>query len=524
MVSVNSSFDAGVLRVCYHGKNRNRSEINKEIFEKCINTIYNCPIVCNYIREEEEIGSHDVEVVKTSKGLKLVNITTPVGVVPTGANYWWEEVEEENGVVHEYLCVDVLIWKRQEAYSKLKENGITDESMEITVKDGEMIDGYYRVYDFEFTAFCLLGTAEPCFESASVRLFEKDEFVSQYSLMMADLKEEIAKVQPANAVGILHPQNFSEGGNETLDKKLELLAKYNLTVDMLDFNIEDFELDELEQKFEEIKNAAEGNDGGQDGADNTPTDGEGNGEGNGEGEKPENYALTAEQFRSGLIEALSAERMMSSWGEEIPRYIYVDYDTEVSEVYCYDYEDWKLYGFTYTTNGDVVTVNFADKKRKKFSIVDFDEGDTDLGFAHVYESISDINHSQNKAEFETEKGELEAKYSEATNTIDSLNTEIAELRKFKEGKLKDERDEAEEAVFSEFEDLTGVEAFETLRENAGEYSIEDLEEKCFAIRGRKNSNMNFSTQRKTPKLPAHQHNKDNDEPYEGLFLKYGSRK
>ena len=524
MVSVNSSFDAGVLRVCYHGKNRNRSEINKEIFEKCINTIYNCPIVCNYIREEEEIGSHDVEVVKTSKGLKLVNITTPVGVVPTGANYWWEEVKEENGVVHEYLCVDVLIWKRQEAYSKLKENGITDESMEITVKDGEMIDGYYRVYDFEFTAFCLLGTAEPCFESASVRLFEKDEFVSQYSLMMSDLKEEIAKVQPANAVDILHPQNFSEGGNETLDKKLELLAKYNLTVDMLDFNIEDFELDELEQKFEEIKNAAEGNDGSQDGADNTPTDGEGNGEGNGEGEKPESYALTAEQFRSGLIEALSAERMMSSWGEEIPRYIYVDYDTEVSEVYCYDYEDWKLYGFTYTTNGDVVTVNFTDKKRKKFSIVDFDEGDNDFGFAHVYESISDINHSQNKAEFETEKGKLEAKYSEATSTIDNLNNEIAELRKYKEGKLKDERDDAEEAVFSEFADLVGVEAFETLKENAGNYSIEDLEEKCFAIRGRKNSNMNFSISNKTPKLPTHQHTKNEDEPYEGIFLKYGSRK
>ncbi|MGN1157168.1 MAG: hypothetical protein ACI4TK_13405 [Agathobacter sp.] len=523
MVSINSSFDAGVLRVCYHGRNRNRSEINKDIFEKCINTIYNCPIVCNYIREEDEIGSHDVEVVKTNKGLKLVNITTPVGVVPTGANYWWEEVEEENGVVHEYLCVEVLIWKRQEAYSKLKENGITDESMEITVKDGEMIDGYYRVYDFEFTAFCLLGTAEPCFESASVRLFEKDEFAAMYSTMMSDLKEEIIKAQPANAVDILHPQNYSEGGNETLDKKLELLAKYNLTVDMLDFNIEDFELDELEQKFEEIKNAAEA-DAGQDGADNTPNDGEGNGEDNGsDNGVSEKFAL-AEQFRGELIEALSAVKMVSSWGEEIPKYIYVDYDTELSEVYCYDYEDWKLYGFSYSVNGDAVTIDFACKKRKKFSIVDFDEGDIDLGFAHVYESITIINQSQNKAEFAGEKEELETKYSEATKTIKTLNSEIEMLRKFKEDKLKDERDNAEEAVFSKFEDLSGVEAFEALRENASEYSIEDLEEKCFAIRGRKNSSMSFSAQNKTPKLPVNKHNETEDEPYGGLFIKYGTHK
>ena len=40
--------------------------------------------------------------------------------------------------------------------------------MEITVKDGELIDGVFHIYDFEFTAFALIGVA-PCFES-SLRL------------------------------------------------------------------------------------------------------------------------------------------------------------------------------------------------------------------------------------------------------------------------------------------------------------------------------------------------------------------
>ena len=134
LVEKNSSFDSGVLRVAYTGKNRNNSFISKETYERCIQSIYNCPIVCNYDRETDTIGSHDIELVSTDDGgMKIVNITQPVGVIPESAKYWWEEIEDNSGV-HEYLCVDALIWKRQEAYRKIKDDGITDESMEISIK------------------------------------------------------------------------------------------------------------------------------------------------------------------------------------------------------------------------------------------------------------------------------------------------------------------------------------------------------------------------------------------------------
>ncbi len=100
----------------------------------------------------------------------------PVGVVPESARYFWREITEDDGSVHNYLCVDVLLWKRQEAYKKIKEDGITAESMEISVKDGRMQDGFFVIDDFEFTAFCLLGSAEPCFESASLAMFSMDSF------------------------------------------------------------------------------------------------------------------------------------------------------------------------------------------------------------------------------------------------------------------------------------------------------------------------------------------------------------
>ena len=87
-------------------------------------------------------------------------MTQPVGVIPESANYWWETYEDKN-VSREYLCVDALIWKRQEAYQKIKDNVVTDESMEIKVLDGRMKDGVYVIDAFEFLAFCLLESAEP---------------------------------------------------------------------------------------------------------------------------------------------------------------------------------------------------------------------------------------------------------------------------------------------------------------------------------------------------------------------------
>lgn len=125
-------------------------------------SIYNCPIVCRYDREADEIGSHDMEVVKREDGrVSLVNITNPVGVIPESASYWWEEIEEEDGSIHEYLCVDALLWKRQEAYEKIKEDGITDESMEISIQEGHMKDGVYVIEQFELPPSVFLVQRSP---------------------------------------------------------------------------------------------------------------------------------------------------------------------------------------------------------------------------------------------------------------------------------------------------------------------------------------------------------------------------
>lgn len=535
LTEINSSFDKGVLRVAYTGKNRNKSFISKETFEKCIDTIYNVPIVCNYNRETDSIGAHDVDIVKTCKGTKLINITQPVGIVPESANIWWENVEEDDGSIHEYLCVEIIIWKRQEAYAKIKENGITDESMEIKVKSGKTIDGYYHIDSFEFTAFCLLESAEPCFESACIEMFTLKSFHDQYTKMMSDFKEHFSKVTTSMEDDI-KTQNLSKGGNIALER-MKLLSEYGLTVETLDFNIDDYTVEELKAKFEAMKKTKSSDDdddnndpGNTDTStgqsdDNTNSSGSSeNGDENNndpddnQNEDESNYSLTGEQFLSQLYESLSVVKYTDPYWGEMNKYLYVDYDHDASEVYCYDCEDWKLYGFTYSMNGDNVVIDFDSKKRKKFSIVDFDEGAADFNYKYAFEMFGRTISASKDAEILRIKTASEEKFSQDAQTINNLQSELNTLREYQRSKFKEERQHAESKLFAKFSELDGVEAFEALRADCSDMTLEDIENKCFEIKGR-NATVNFSIAKpKSTRIAVEK--KYEDEPYGGLFIQY----
>lgn len=481
----NTSFDSGILRVCYTGRNRNNSFISKETFERCMPSIYNCPIVCRYDRDADEIGAHDMELVTDGGGdMRLVNLTQPVGVVPESAEYWWENIEDDTGL-HEYLCVNVLLWKRQEAYRKIRENGITDESMEISVKEGEMIDGVYVIKRFEFTAFCLLGSAQPCYESASLEMFSCDSFKAQLDEMMKEFKEELKTAQSLQKVCI-NRQNYSEGGERILEEKNALMAQFGLSAEMLDFNIEDFGIEELRAKFEAMK------------------------PGDKSAENPESFALEGE-FYTELRERLSEEKTDTPWGVDC-RYWLWDYDKDNGEVYGVDIGDRKIYGMPYKTDGDRVVIDFAGRKRMKLAVVPFDEGGQADPVSGMFAAIAE-KYSANNAQW-TEK------YQSAADTIAAMENELDALRRFKEeadfARAKSERDE----VLAKFNDLNGVEAFETLREKSAEYSAEELEEKCFALRGRYGTEAKFAYEQKAPRLPVIKSG-GASEPYGGIFAEYG---
>lgn len=477
---LNSSFDAGLLKVCYTGDNNNKSHISRETFEKCMGTIYNCPIVCNYDRETDELGGHDIMLVTGADGEKrIINATTPVGVVPESANPRFETMEDENGVEHEYLLADVVIWKRQEAYERIKNGGVVGESMEITVnsyKRNKKTD-IRDIDDFEFTAMCLLGDNKtPCFEGASLELYSASNLKDKIDDMMHDLKDSYESVMTSFTKGVddIHTPNTpennknTEGGENDLEDNIQTPAE-NAEV--------------IEQVVETV--ATEN------------------------GTNNESFELSS-TLREWLDSAVRKIVEETRWGLD-RAYWYVDHDADLSMVYVCSVNDCgKYFALKYTLNNDSVEVDVNSKTPVKMAFVPMAEGADAPQNGLVYALGNVIDGLNNDiAEKDSKIGELTATASE-----------VEGLRKFKLDVEAESRNAAVSAVFEKFSCLDGNESFEALKNNYGDMSAEDIEEKCYAIKGKMSdvANVTFTLNETSIKTSVDTHEHESEyKPYGSLF-------
>ena len=486
LCEVNRSFDKGVLKIAYHGKNRNGTYISKEAFENALPSLANVPVVTHYLRKDDELGGHDMELITGEDGkLYMVYVTEPVGVVPSSPNCWWEEVEETNGDVHEYLCVEVLLWKRQEAYKLIKESGVVGQSMEITINDGHDGDDAYCIDSFIFTALCLLGDEhEPCFESASLNVFGLSSFQAQYQEMLNEFKLAFAQVSGTNPV---------QGGEEPMNNELDV----NVPVEDAPENIVvDVDTDTSSVEAVEAPVDGEGNEGGEgenfeetpaeptvetptedgvegSGADNPVDDSDGvDGESSDEPVE-EQFSLTLMDKLGEIQMALaSKESILDPWGYEMPRFCFVD--VQDSDVIFWDAkENWMLMGAPIVESGDKISINFEQMKRKKVSYEDFIDGSSANDWMNqMFTSLSDRLVSAERL------NELQGQY-------DVLNGKYTVLYDAEQARLDAERREAVAGVFEKFEKLLGGDAeFEALKSEEHN-DVEALENKCFSLYGKK---------------------------------------
>lgn len=519
---INPSFDTARLRIAYTGKNRNNSFISREAFERAIPSMYNCPVVANYIRDENEIGSHDGEFINNKDGeIEYINITQPVGIVPESASYDWETVDD-NGVIHQYLCTDVILWKRQEAYQKIIDNGITDQSMEIAVTDGEIVDGYYDIRDFHFTAFCLLGTAEPCFESAALFTFSNDGFKQQYIQMMKEFKAAFSDADVK-----------TKEGENGLDRFKELLAKYQLEESELDFDYSEMTDEELENMLEEFADRKKAKNEDSE----TEIEDEDNAEDPAEDEDDEDddedvstqsnqsdedeisdvdvvddttdddssddggsdFALNS-QIHDAICAALFEEEIEEEWGS-FCRYWLQDYDLDKKEVYFYDKKfNYTLYGAPFGFDGDDVIIEFEKAKRKKYVIEDYIEGESeqskqDYSICEIFKKFNEICSAQKQ--------------------------EIDKLSQFEQSILTERRKIEESALFEKFdEELKDCEEYKILKSNSKDFTLEELEKELFALVGKMNFSLENKKSQNKPIVNFNeeiQSSEDDEDEFGGLF-------
>lgn len=525
ITDINSSFAKGRLKVMYLGKNRNKTFFDEEDVQRALPTLRNVPIVCNWMADEGIIGGHDMGKFKDADGkVRLINLTDPCGVVPESAKFSIETELDENGVGHKYLIADgVILWKRQDVYQHIKNdlNGKVDHSMEIDIFKRQNKDGVMHIKDFQFTALCLLERDAPCFEGSELELYSACNNTEAFKEKFNQMLQELSEINMVNSsVNEGDNTEFSSKGGTELEEKLELVNKYGIKVEDLDFSLEDVSMEELEEKLKAYSTdngtepeATPEPEGTAD-PEPAPAEPEATPEPTADPEPaPEPEATPAEGsfalesvFREELYKALEVEKVETEWGS-FPRYSYVDCNKDTNEVYAFDMNDWTLYGFKYTVNGDAVSVDFDSKSRKKFEIVDFVDGEAAGQFSQISEMFS---KAENKIK---ENAEAFAKFS-------ILEAEVEELRKFKADVEDAANANAREEVLARFSMLNGNEMFEALVSSAKEHTVEDLEEKCYAILGRVNAGkFSLKNESKAPKLAIEKPEQE-DAPYGGIVEKY----
>lgn len=463
LTEINPSFDKGVIRVAYTGKNRNNTFFSKETFERCMDSIYNIPVVAYYSREDDSIAGHEFDMVKKDGEYQLIPVTQPVGVVPKDANWYWEIVEDKTGI-HEYLNVEVLIWKRQECYDKIKRDGCEGQSMEITVKDGEMKDGCYYINSFYYTALCLLGEGhEPCFESAGLTLYQKSHYNEEWEKLKEDFKKEFSNLNTK----------------------------------------EDQPMDDSKIKTNENPEVNE--------PETTPT------------EPNAEFTLNLNEFMGEIHNILSEIKYTDKWGETWNRYWFVDMQ-EQEVIVCDCQEHYHNYGVPVLQNGDKVTLDFANCKRKKIRYENYADGE-EMPDTNVFEAIMDgsmeVLHNA-KTESEAKIGKLTEEYEALKAQADETVIKYQALYTAEQERIASEVKAQKESVLEQFEsELKGDAEFESLKADMDNMEVKEIETQCYALFGKKKAAALFAV-KQNKKSTINIGEPEGDEPpkqgaYGGLF-------
>ena len=181
--SINPSFHKAKTRIMAIESIANRCNFSKESVVNGLPTLKNVPIV-TYFNENGNLGDHEIS---RDKDGKPIFKTYGIGVIPESAEQWIEEVEE-NGETKQYLCSDVLLWKRQKReYEFIQKHKELSVSMEVQITSSCFDENKVLNIDaFYFTAVTVLGVGvNPAFDNASLTFSKQDDQIQE---MMFDLK------------------------------------------------------------------------------------------------------------------------------------------------------------------------------------------------------------------------------------------------------------------------------------------------------------------------------------------------
>ena len=468
------------VRVCHTLLNRNGSYISEDSMKAAMPSLKYSPLLANIHQLDDgtwDFHSHDYHIETDENGNEhVVYDEKQVGTFTADEPY----LEYDKDMDKTYVVARVAI---PESYTRcadiIREKNGTKVSCELIIYDCSYNakEKYLQLDNFEFAGCTCLGSEKdgtPIGEGmlgSKITLedfSEENNSLIKFNEKMVELQARLEKLETACFDN--KENNSKEGGNENLNKFDELCQKYEKTVDDITFDYENMSDDELVEAFAKAFDETDSTDDGSEG-DSTPsgnetaTDGTVEGENNpteknpdesekGDTTEDETPFIDDDESKKKINNALTRTFEISHDDIRYALYnllsSYEDVDNEwyyITGVYdsYFVYENWdggKIYGQKYTKDNDNVTLDGERYSLHKTYLTD-------------------------------------SEYAE----IESMRSNYAELRAFKENVEKNELHSKKESLLADekYSVLSDNEAFTELKKNMDNYSLDDLETKAKVI-------------------------------------------
>ena len=471
------------LKSCHIGLNRNQSCISEDVMNKYKSSFKGRPILGSIIKTETgeyEFHSHDYTI---NEDGEVEYQEQPVGVISEIEEPYLEYDKDEDKT---YLMVKGNIFTDYSRAAEILERRKTCKcSVEIAVNEmsWNCDENYLSIDAFTFMGVTILGFEEDgvteiqegmkgskiTIDNFSVE--QNSMFNANYSDKIVDLLSNIDK----KLDNLSYNKINQEGGKAKVNHFEELLEKYGVKLEDIDFEYEEMSDEELDVKFAELfDDSGDGEPAGE------PTNGEGEVEpASEEGEESEEQEVEpvaeVEPISEPEIEVepvvveVEPEVDPEVTDDGVPKKKKVE-NHEVKYELSHDDVRYALYellnaqsddGYYYTWIVEVYDDKFIyeDYETCKFYRQRYSKGDDSIALDG--EAVEVFNEWLSKEE---------------KDALDALKADYAELKSFKEQYELAELKAAKDAVFEspEYEEIKETAEFTALIEEADNYTVEEL--------------------------------------------------
>lgn len=484
--------------ICHDLENYNGSYFDVSTLEKMGEKLAGVPVV-GYISanniNEKDFSGHEERLVIQDGEISFEYLGRAYGCVLENNDWQIEQKEHEDGSVRNYLTCKCIVWNMfKDAIEIFERDGKKSHSMELqegSIQGKFEKDGYFHFTDATIRALCILGEEiQPAMSNSIIEKFSQVDFSSQVQELLFEINESIKQFSSNQSSNLeVDDINFSAKEDKKLNEKMELIAKYGLIIEELDFSIEEISLEDLEEKLKEFTKE--------------------------EDKKEVSFSATYRQKRDALNNALDPKIERDNDGNLIyEEYYWVsDFDDEYvyveRSIWTADNYENTHGRYAYTFNEETLTATI---------ISEFEE--MILTWLTLEENQK-LQEERNSVIVEYEK--IKDEFEDYKNKYSIPNEEVERLQNFEKETLENQRKEAEEILFAQFDEkLKGVEEYETLKTKTSEFILEDLERECFVILGKQSANFTAKpTKKEKVKIEFNKsQNQEQEDEFGDLFEKY----